>query len=129
MFEEDNLIRYCIDDEARWYKTAECLWSSRGGVQDLVNLASIYDRDLEGFFVDSLQVTRLTLELVYDELLTLVDYGKETTVHYAKQQLLTLSSLLRDLEGTFGVAPAAAPLLKKRILPVRYTDGKVLLLP
>lgn len=76
-----------------------------------------------------LQVSELTLQLVYDKLLTLIDYGKESTVHYVKQQLLTLNSFLRDLGEKWFMAPTASPLLEKRIFPIKFPDGRVLLFP
>jgi hypothetical protein len=125
LFRDEGLICSRGDEEYSWHRTEECLWSAGAGVQGLVNLAQVYDHDLEAFFVESLQVTRLTVRLVYDELLSLGD--KQTTAEHAKQQLLAFSSLLR--EETLGEAPAPAPLLEKPILPIRHQDGKVLLLP
>ncbi|KAK0742653.1 hypothetical protein B0T18DRAFT_168089 [Schizothecium vesticola] len=125
LFRDEALICSRGDEEYPWHTTEECLWSAGAGVQGLVNLSQVYGHDLEAFFVESLQVTRLTVRLVYDELLTLGD--KQTTAEHAKQQLLAFSSLLR--EETLGEAPAPAPLLEKPILPIRHNDGKVLLLP
>jgi len=45
------------------------------------NLAQVYDHDLEALFVEPLQVTRLTVRLVYNELLTLGD--KQTAPEHA----------------------------------------------
>ena len=105
-----------------WHRTTGCLWTSRGtGLQGLVNLAYQYDSKLEKFFVDTLQVTRLTASLVYDELLTLTPGN--TTLEHVKQQLISFSSLLDD-ETTL----QPDRLLERHILPVRYPDGQVKLL-
>ena len=130
-FRDECLIFVAGDDDdgegGLWYSTEECLWSPGTGVQGLVNLAEIYDPDLESFFVEALQVTRLTTQLLFDELLTLGD--EEPAVDHVKQQLLTFSSLLR--EGKPDDLSAAAPLrlLEKPILPIKHTSGNVSLLP
>lgn len=128
MFRDGPLIYSHGDEDSSWYGTGKCLWSSGTGVQGLVNLAQVYGHDLEGFFVESLQVTRLTAQLVYDELLALGDkQGTIETVQHVKRQLLAFSSLLQ--EETLSQAPAPAPLLEKAILPIRQANGNVLLLP
>ncbi|KAK0611985.1 hypothetical protein B0T14DRAFT_531382 [Immersiella caudata] len=128
LFRDNELIFFRGDEDYTWYGTGECLWSSGTGVQGLVNLAQLYDHDLETFFVESLQVTRLTAQLIYDELLTLSDkQGTIETVQHVKRQLLAFSSLLQ--EETLSQAPAPSPLVEKPILPIRQTNGKVLLLP
>ncbi|KAK0648252.1 hypothetical protein B0T16DRAFT_407934 [Cercophora newfieldiana] len=131
-FRDECLIFVAGDDDddgkgGRWYSTKECLWSPGSGVQGLVNLAKIYDPNLEPFFVEALQVTRLTAQLLFDELLTLSD--EEPAVDHVKQQLLTFSSLLREAEpGDLSAAAAPQRLLEKPILPIKHT-GDVSLLP
>lgn len=130
-FRYERLIFVAGDDDdgegPLWYSIKDCLWSPGTGVQGLANLAEIYDPDLESFFVEELQVTRLTTQSLFDELLSLCD--EEPAVGHVKQQLLTFSSLLREAKP--GDLPAAVPsrLLKKPLLPVRHTSGKVSLLP
>src|SRR4051812_11911485 len=97
-FRDESLIFVAGDDDNGegdlWYSAEGCLWSPGTGVQGLVNLAEIYDPDLESFFVEALQITRLTTQLLFDELLTLSD--EEPAVDHVKQQLFTFSSLLRE---------------------------------
>ncbi|KAK5657900.1 hypothetical protein OQA88_2449 [Cercophora sp. LCS_1] len=128
LFMNEPLVCFPDEEELCWHKTGECLWSAGTSVQGMVNLAEVYNHDLEAFFVESLQVTRLTVQLIYDELLGLGDKGSTVeTVQHVKRQLLAFSSLLQG--KALSQAPPPGPLLEKSILPIRHTDGRVVLCP
>ncbi|KAK1761584.1 hypothetical protein QBC47DRAFT_409582 [Echria macrotheca] len=126
LFGNQPLICFHNGDTFSWHRPEECLWSTGTGVKSLVNLAQVYDHDLETFFVRSLGVTRLTAKLIYEELLSLGD-GSQRNIKLVKEKLLVFSSLLR--EETKNEPLVAAPLLEKYILPIRHAGGELSLLP
>ncbi|KAK4452224.1 hypothetical protein QBC34DRAFT_457252 [Podospora aff. communis PSN243] len=111
LFNNNNLIYYVAGDRYFWCHLSHCLWSPGNSVQGRFNLAQVYDNNLEPFFVDRLQVTRLTVDLVYGELLIFGD--RQTPIQ----------------DGAISNTLAPGPLLEKNLLPIKHPDGKVLLLP
>lgn len=99
---------------------SKCLWSSATEIQDRISLNNYYDNSLEDFFVNFLNVSRLDVSMVYDELLR-VD-PKRTTVEQAKALLWQMNALLAEGEKPKGTAES---LLKKPVLPVQYPNGDV----
>lgn len=98
-------------------KPSLCLWSSATEIRHKVSLNNYYDDDLEDFFVTVLGVSRLTIDMVYDELYT-VDPAS-TSVKLVKDYLWSMNAFLE----TGLPAQSSERLLKKRILPIRYPDG------
>lgn len=118
-FESESLL--FVQNERgqyKWVKPSECLWSSATEVREKVNLNNHYDDDLEDFFVTLLGVSRLTIDMVYDEL---HGVDRTTTVDQVKNLLRTMSALLE----TEMPKQKSKKLLKKRILPIRYPTGGV----
>lgn len=99
---------------------SECLWSSATEIQDRTSLNNYYDDSLEDFFVNFLNVSRLDVNMVYDELLR-VD-PQRTTVKQVKDLLWQMNALLSEDENPKGTAEN---LLKNPILPVQYPNGNI----
>lgn len=80
-----------------------------------------YDDVLEDFFVTALGVSRVTIDMIYDELYT-ADRANVTLEH-VKSSLGILCTLLE----TEKLKPTQTPakLLERPILPVRYASGDV----
>jgi hypothetical protein len=123
MFDENSLIfaSYTAEDEPKWQKANDCIWSTATGLRGKVNLATQYPA-LESFFVQKLGIQKLNLRMVYDELLGM-EPQHTTTVAEIKAQLWSFNSLLRT--ETLGGSQTPPRLLKKSILPIRYPDGQV----
>lgn len=102
----------------------DCIWSSvsASGVGSRTNLATQYPT-LEAFFVRKVGVEKLTLSMVYDELLSLSP--QDTTVAEFKTQIWSFNSLLKT--ETLGEGQTPPLLLEKPILPIRYPGGQVCL--
>lgn len=109
-------------NQYRWVKPSECLWSSATEIQDRTSLNTYYDDELEDFFVGGLGVPRLDVHMVYDELLR-VDHS-HATVRQVKDLLWQMNALL-EADKPKG---SSERLLKIPILPVRYPSGEVKLL-
>ncbi|KAI1385608.1 uncharacterized protein F4822DRAFT_413682 [Hypoxylon trugodes] len=120
MFEEDALIYADIGNQ-KWFKPSECLWSAPTSIRGKINLSTIYDAEMEKFFVEKLGVQRLDGAVVYNELLRL--NVEEASVDQIKDLFWTLNSQLE-------LAPLNKPaedLLQKPILPIRNCNGQVTL--
>ncbi|KAK3985427.1 hypothetical protein QBC44DRAFT_384907 [Cladorrhinum sp. PSN332] len=124
IFRDEELLFYSKEGQGKWCKTTGCLWSKGTGVQDRANLADQPEYNqlrLEDFFVNTLEVTRLTLWLVYHELLL---FHLETPkVEAVKQHIRSFNSLLQGETNDEAMDPRQ--LLDKYILPVRYPSGEV----
>lgn len=75
---------------------------------------------LQDFFVEVLGVKRLTLQMVYDEL---VQQNPSRTTEQVKGNIWSLNELLQ----TEPTPLDPAPLLEAGILPIRYANGTVTL--
>jgi hypothetical protein len=105
-----------VNDIPGWYKTSQCLWSSTTESSGKVTLNEHYE-ELKTFFVETLGVSTLTLQIVYDELLQMG--SGQPSLFDVKHNLQALNSLLQtDLNH-----PDAAPFLKCKLFPVKYPDG------
>ncbi|KAK3331475.1 hypothetical protein B0H66DRAFT_487633 [Apodospora peruviana] len=117
-FEQRSLIFVTKNGEPGWYKTPECLWSSTTEIQGKVTLNDHYE-DLKDFFVNTLGVRTLTLQMVYDELLQ--TNSSRSTVDEVKNLLWSFNALLQT-EPDRLLDPQ--PLLNASVFPVRYPgDG------
>ncbi|GAB1207249.1 hypothetical protein APSETT445_005962 [Aspergillus pseudonomiae] len=114
-FEDESLIFVTTNGEPGWYKISECLWSSTTDIRGKVTLNDHYE-DLKDFFIDTLGVNTLTLEMVYDELL---ETGSESTIDETKSKIWSLNALLQ----TEGYYANPDPLLERVVFPVIYPDG------
>ncbi|KAB8254531.1 hypothetical protein BDV32DRAFT_132200 [Aspergillus pseudonomiae] len=114
-FEDESLIFVTTNGEPGWYKISECLWSSTTDIRGKVTLNDHYE-DLKDFFIDTLGVNTLTLEMVYDELL---ETGSESTIDETKSKIWSLNALLQT-EGDYANPD---PLLERVVFPVIYPDG------
>lgn len=114
-FGKNNLVYAPKDSTTGWHKTSECLWSSTTDIRGKVTLNDHYE-DLEDFFVDMLDVKKLTLQMVYDELL---QTRSSSSIVEVKGAIWSLNALLQSEPGT--VDPE--PLLKKKIFPISNPTG------
>lgn len=105
-------------NELRWYKQAECVWCTdlKSPIPGYANLSGGY-QGLEDFFVGFLGVKKITAS--YENLL----HCEPTSVSIdtVKEMLLSLSTVIAEKGRTLD----PAPMLLKKILPVRGKDGKV----
>ncbi|EHA18945.1 hypothetical protein ASPNIDRAFT_187731 [Aspergillus niger ATCC 1015] len=115
-FVEDPLIYVA----SNWYTTPECLWSTATSIPGRTALNDHY-QDLKEFFVDSLGVQTLTLQMVVEKLR---DQGRagSTSVDDVKSTIWTLNSLLQT-EQTDIVPPEQV--LDCAVFPVRFPQGGV----
>ncbi|GJN66027.1 hypothetical protein PLICBS_000043 [Purpureocillium lilacinum] len=115
-FESEALI-FLQDNHADylWVKPSECLWSTATDIRNRITLNKYYDDVLEDFFVTALGVSRVTIDMIYDELYT-ADRANVTLEH-----VKSLLSILCTLLETEKLKPTqtAAKLLERAILPVR----------
>ncbi|KAL5362015.1 hypothetical protein BJX96DRAFT_153271 [Aspergillus floccosus] len=114
-FEDESLIFVTTNGEPGWYKISECLWSSTTDIRGKVTLNDHYE-DLKDFFIDTLGVNTLTLQMVYDELL---ETSSESTVDETKSKIWSLNALLQ----TEGDCVDPDLLLERSVFPVVYPDG------
>ncbi|WZH45622.1 uncharacterized protein QYS62_006688 [Fusarium acuminatum] len=112
-----NIAMRC-GNELRWYKQAECIWCTdlKSPVPGYVNLSGGY-QGLEEFFVGFLGVKKLSTS--YENLLHCE--ATSVSIDTVKEMLLTLSAVIAEKGRTLD----PAPLLSKKILPVRGRNGKV----
>lgn len=101
--------------QSGWYKVSECLWSSTTNIRGKVTLNDHYE-DLKDFFIDTLGVRTLTLQMVYDELL---QANAHKTVDEVKSAIWSFNALLQTEIDT--VDPM--PLLKSPVFPIVYPGG------
>ncbi|KAJ6063689.1 hypothetical protein N7499_012369 [Penicillium canescens] len=114
-FEDESLIFVTTNGEPGWYKISDCLWSSTTDIRGKVTLNDHYE-DLKDFFIDTLGVNTLTLQMVYDELL---ETSSESTIDETKSKIWSLNALLQT-EGDYADPD---PLLERSVFPVVYPDG------
>ncbi|KAE8133581.1 hypothetical protein BDV38DRAFT_274159 [Aspergillus pseudotamarii] len=114
-FEDESLIFVNTNGDPGWYKISECLWSSTTDISGKVTLNAHYE-DLKDFFVDTLGVHTLTLQMVYDELL---ETRLELTMDETKRKIWSLNGFLQT-EGSYA---DPEPLLERKIFPIVFPDG------
>lgn len=101
--------------KAGWYRSSDCLWSSTTEIRGKVTLNGHYE-DLEEFFIETLGVKTLTLQMVYDELL---QAGPQASPSDVKAKIWSLNALL-ETESSY-IDPDA--LKQAHVLPVINPDG------
>ncbi|KAJ6783075.1 hypothetical protein PWT90_06075 [Aphanocladium album] len=110
-FRSEGLIYARSGDTWGWYKSSDCLWSSKTNIEGKAVLNTHYE-ELEDFFVGCLGVKSLTLEMVYDEL----SRTSSRDVADIKSKIMVFASLLAiepiDLNP--------APILEASIFPLKY---------
>ncbi|KAJ6128191.1 hypothetical protein N7471_009408 [Penicillium samsonianum] len=116
-FEVEPLIFVTREAQSGWYRASECLWSSTTEIRGKVTLNDHYE-DLKDFFIDTLGVKTLTLQMVYDDLL---ETSAHATLNDTKSKIWSLNALLDAEEDYVNLDPK--PLLKRPIFPVVYSDG------
>ncbi|KAJ9143512.1 ATPase-like, ATP-binding domain [Pleurostoma richardsiae] len=115
-FENKRLIFIMKNGQPGWYKTPECIWSSSAEIRGKATLSSSY-KDLQDFFVDTLGVKQLPVQILYDKLLRTTT---QTSMVEVKSTIRSLNELLRT--EACHVNPDA--LLKAIVFPVKYPDNK-----
>lgn len=108
------------DGQLSWHKTADCLWSSTAEIQGKATLTDHYE-DLRSFFVDTLGVQTLTLQIVYDDLIQ-THPQQPRTVEDIKKTIWSFNSLLQT-EPDMRRQLDPEPLLEASVFPVRYPGG------
>lgn len=98
-----------------WHKAHECLWSSTTEIQGKVTLNDNYE-ELRDFFVDTLGVKTLNLQMVYDELL---HTSRQMTINEVKSTIWSFNALLQTEQDRLD----PRPLLEARVFPVKFPDG------
>ncbi|GFF84697.1 conserved hypothetical protein [Aspergillus udagawae] len=117
-FEKDQLIYYESDDEKRWYRPSECLWSTVTDIKGMIALNDAYE-DLFGFFTELIGVQTLTLQMVHDKL---VGQGSgKLSAEEVKQTIWLLNSYMQDENNL----PDPRQVLTAKVFPVRYPTGSV----
>lgn len=86
-----------------------------------MNLRSVYESNMENFFVNTIGVSRLDANVVYQDLLEL--NPREAAVDDVKDLLRTMSSQIEIKSPE----SSAAELFQRPILPVRDVNGRVTL--
>jgi len=109
---EESLIFSLKDGNPGWYKISECFWSTTTEIRGKVALNGQYD-ELEGFFIDTLGVKRLTLQMVYDDLF--VQPSPQRTVEDVKSIIWSLNALLQTETGVLD----HRRLLRASVFPIR----------
>ncbi|OQE11913.1 hypothetical protein PENFLA_c069G02111 [Penicillium flavigenum] len=115
-FDIEPLIFVTRDGQSGWYRATDCLWSSTTEIRGMVTLNDHYE-DLKDFFIDTLGVKTLTLQMVYDDLL---ETSANATINDTKSKIWSLNALL-EAEDYVNLDPK--PLLRRPIFPVVYPDG------
>ncbi|KPM37810.1 hypothetical protein AK830_g8763 [Neonectria ditissima] len=121
-FLKERLVYASFGNSSGWYSIAQCLWSSATQIQGRIPLNDLYP-DLETFFVGSLGVQELTIQMAYEELREMGTREPAPSVAKVKETIWAFNSLL-DSEGFFN---GAQDIVSGRIFPVRYPDGSVML--
>ncbi|KAJ5982538.1 hypothetical protein N7451_012638 [Penicillium sp. IBT 35674x] len=116
-FRENELIFVPGESESKsgWYKSSECLWSSTTEIRGMVTIQEDYE-ELKEFFIDTLGVQTLTLQMAYDDLL---ESSSQVTMDEVISKIWCLNALL-STDDTY-VDPR--PLLQKPIFPVLFPNG------
>ncbi|KAJ5724661.1 hypothetical protein N7493_006389 [Penicillium malachiteum] len=114
-FRENSLIFVENGSGTGWYKSSECLWSSTTEIRGKVILNDHYE-DLEEFFLGTLGIQTLTLQMAYDDLMSTCS---EATMEEIGSKLWCLNALLLT-DDTY-IDPR--PLIRKSIFPVVFPDG------
>jgi hypothetical protein len=102
-------------EDGSWHNTYDCLWSTTTRIPGMIALVEHYE-ELEDFFVGTLGVEQMTLQMVYDKL---KDNTPALSVTEAKSTLLAFSALLISADEK----PARNPVLESQVFPVRGPDG------
>ncbi|KAL2873660.1 hypothetical protein SGCOL_011142 [Colletotrichum sp. CLE4] len=119
IFENEALIYVPSDDASSWYKVSQCVWSSAAKLRGRVSLTDDY-KDLEEIFVGHLGVRPVDLAMIIDELRQ-VAARDSTTVNEIKDFIWIINSLLPSGK----TSPVPQDILRVRIFPVRYPNGRV----
>ncbi len=110
-FQSEALIYAESEGSWGWYKSSDCLWSSKTSIQGKAILNTHYE-ELEDFFVSCLGVNCLTLEMVYDELC----HTTSQDVADVKSKILVFASLLAVEPADFNPVPMS----EATIFPLKY---------
>lgn len=119
MFASRRLTFSETKSQVGWYKTFECLWSSTTEIRGKVTLNDHYE-DLKEFFVGTLGVKMLTLQMVFDEL---TQPNPRKTTDEVKSTIWSFNELLQ----TEPTSLDPTRLLKACVFPIRYPNGTVTL--
>ncbi|KAI6765494.1 hypothetical protein HG530_006564 [Fusarium avenaceum] len=117
-FVDSSYIAIRSDGTLRWYKQTDCIWcpSLQSCLPGYVDLSEEY-KDLEDFFVSFLGVKNPWAS--FEALLQ--HEPTNASIDSVKEMLLTLSTVVPGKGKTLD----PAPLLSKKILPVRGKDNEI----
>ncbi|KAL2866124.1 uncharacterized protein BJX67DRAFT_372785 [Aspergillus lucknowensis] len=117
-FERDCFIYYELDGKKSWHKPSECLWAPVTEIKGMIHLHNAYE-DLADFFIELIGVPTLTLQMVYDKLVS--EGNGQTPPEKIKETIWLLNSYIQD-EHDF---PDPRQVLQSRVFPVKYPSGVV----
>ncbi|KAM0240802.1 hypothetical protein ACHAP5_007837 [Fusarium lateritium] len=119
-FRDFSLIYVPRQENKKWYKLSECVWSSEGTSEDEISLESLYP-DLFPLFVSFLDVPRMSASLICQRLLAVAN-----TVLPIPEIKKLLWSLLDSLKANQGSSGDFADKIRIcRVFPVRIPSGEV----
>ncbi|KAK5625070.1 hypothetical protein RRF57_000786 [Xylaria bambusicola] len=123
VFNSEALIYVPERDSGSWYTVSQCIWSTAVHIQGRVPLKELYP-DLEEFFTDLLGVSRLTLEMAYEDLKVKGNSNPEPPIQEVKDTIFAFNALLQSSSTS---TPRLDPteLLKSKIFPIRYPQRSV----
>ncbi|OGM49543.1 hypothetical protein ABOM_001651 [Aspergillus bombycis] len=120
-FYENDLIYHENEDGSwGWHNPSECLWSKATNIDGMIALNDEYE-GLEEFFVDTIGVQTLTLEMVITKL---VDQGSTSaSIEEVKETIWLLNKYLQ----TDDEVPDSQSIRDAKVFPVRDLNGQTLL--
>ncbi|KAK0103681.1 hypothetical protein ONS95_005691 [Cadophora gregata] len=112
IFEEERLV-YLPGTDGGWFPPSQCLWDSPVPIQGCAIIGNFYSEDLRDFFIESLGVSRATLDTLVLELKLLSE--RNPSVQQVKQLIRAINDKTPekgDLDRLFEAA----------FLPVKLFD-------
>lgn len=125
IFAAEKLIFISGDGPGAWYKSADCIWSNGIEFRDKADAAKQYGADLEEFFLETVGIEKINIEMVCDELISNGAQPEHSNIGQIKSLLRALNSLLLNEDLSEHQQPER--LLETAVLPVREPDGNVAL--
>ncbi|KAL3459177.1 hypothetical protein BJX64DRAFT_265188 [Aspergillus heterothallicus] len=117
-FERERFIYYEFDGESSWHRPSECIWTPVTEIKGKIQLHSAYE-DLADFFIEFIGVPTLTLQMVYDKLVS--EGNGRTSPQKVKETIWLLNSYLENEKDR----PDPVQVHRSEVFPVRYPNGAV----
>jgi hypothetical protein len=117
-FEKDRFIYYEVGGKESWHRPSECLWTPVTDINGMIQLHNAYE-DLADFFVELIGVRTLTLQMVYDKLVS--EGNGQQPPEKVKETIWLLNSYLQNEHDW----PDPKHVLQGRVIPVKYPTGVI----